>query len=178
MKECRECGETKAEDKFLKKDKTLCLECNRVYMRKWRAEKAKDPAYVKKEQEKQRRWWEKNRERGNKRQREYRKNNKTFQLSNALRARVKYALEGCVKRHKTFDLLGCSPEEWKSFLEDKFEEGMTWENYGTDWEVDHIIPVSHFDLEDDNEQKKAFHYENTQPMWAVDNRRKGNRWVG
>ena len=71
-------------------------------------------------------------------------------------------------------LLGCSKEELKIFLENKFTESMTFNNYG-DWEIDHIKPVSSFDLTDNEEIKKCFHFSNLQPVWKIDNRRKSNK---
>lgn len=176
--QCRVCKQEKNLEEFLKKDKTQCKECFRSYSKQRRAIYKENPEFVKKEQERQRKWWEANRERGNERQNIYRKTSKVYQISNALRARVKYALIGCVRQDKTFELLGCSPLEWKDYLEKLFSQGMNWENYGVLWEVDHIIPVSHFNLNDLEEQKKAFHYSNTQPLSCAENKRKGNRWIG
>ncbi len=71
--------------------------------------------------------------------------------------------------------MGCSISYYKDYLESKFQEGMTWKNYGVNgWHIDHIIPCSAFDLTDPEEVKKCFHYTNTQPLWAKDNRKKSN----
>jgi len=43
------------------------------------------------------------------------------------------------------------------------------------WHIDHIVPCTVFDLKNLNEQKKCFHYTNLQPLWAIDNIKKGNR---
>lgn len=51
---------------------------------------------------------------------------------------------------------------------------MGWDNYG-EWHIDHIIPCSSFNLSILEDQKKCFHYTNTQPLWKIDNLRKGNR---
>ncbi len=180
MKHCKKCGQDKDFSSFSKnknkKDglQPWCKQCTSEYRKSY----DKKPERKEKNKQRQKDWWDKNRERGNARQRNYRKNNEKFRLSNALRARVKYALIGCTRQDKTFDLLGCSPEQWKNHLEKLWQKGMSWENYGEEWEVDHIIPISHFDLTNIKEQKKAFHYTNTQPVWWDYNRSKGNRWIG
>jgi hypothetical protein len=68
------------------------------------------------------------------------------------------------------ELLGCTLEEYKHYLESKFQPGMNWDNHTKHgWHIDHIIPVSSFNLSDESQLKKAFHYTNTQPLWAKDN---------
>lgn len=71
-------------------------------------------------------------------------------------------------------LLGCTVEELRAHLEKQFTSGMTWDNYG-EWHVDHIKPVTKFNLVDPAEQLLCFHFSNLQPLWAKDNIRKGNR---
>ena len=61
------------------------------------------------------------------------------------------------------------------YLEGKFTEGMTWENHGK-WHIDHIKPCCSFNLEDEEEQKKCFHYTNLQPLWATDNLVKSGKY--
>lgn len=78
-------------------------------------------------------------------------------------------------KDKHRDNLGCSISYYKTYLESKFQEGMTWENYGVcGWHIDHIIPCTAFDLTDPEQIKKCFHYTNTQPLWAKDNAKKKN----
>lgn len=81
----------------------------------------------------------------------------------------------CIKKGykstKTETLIGMTFKELKVYLETRFTEGMTWENYGQ-WHIDHILPISRFDLTNLEEQKKAFHYTNLQPLWAKDNLKK------
>ena len=71
------------------------------------------------------------------------------------------------------DLLGCSIKEFKIWLESKFIENMSWENYGfgmDKWNIDHIIPISNFKhLDTLEEQKICFNYTNLQPLWQKDN---------
>lgn len=64
--------------------------------------------------------------------------------------------------------------EFKTHLAALFRPGMTWENYGI-WHVDHIKACAKFDLSLPAQQKICFHYSNLQPLWALDNIRKGAR---
>lgn len=81
------------------------------------------------------------------------------------------------KKHgNTMELTGCSKDDLYSHLESKFTEGMTWENYGK-WHIDHIKPCASYNLTDIEEQKKCFHWTNLQPLWAIDNMRKGAKYA-
>jgi len=86
--------------------------------------------------------------------------------------RVRAALKRGIKDKTTFEYLGCTAHELKKYIEDKFTEGMTWENT----HVDHIVPVC-FENPSTEEKIARLHYTNLQPMFAVDNLRKGNRYV-
>lgn len=104
-----------------------------------------------------------------------------FRLSSCLRKRIHSVLKGKSKSSDTMELIGCSIDYLKNHLENKFQYDMTWENYGRgdknkkEWHVDHIIPCCKFDLTKEEEQRKCFHYSNLQPLWAVDNIKKGGK---
>ena len=105
-------------------------------------------------------------------------NNPGFRLTCVLRARVRTALKGFTKSAKSLELLGCSIEEFRKYLEAQWLPGMSWDNYGKGegkWEVDHIRACSKFDLTQEDQQRQCFHYSNQQPLWGIDNRRKSNR---
>lgn len=76
------------------------------------------------------------------------------------------------------ELLGYSFDELVQHLESRFQPGMTWENYGKEWHIDHIIPKSWFKFKgaDDEEFRKCWALANLQPLWAVENLQKGNRY--
>ena len=76
------------------------------------------------------------------------------------------------KNNKTFEIIGCTPFELQKHLEEQFIDGMTWENYGQ-WHIDHIIPLSTANIEE--EIYKLCYYTNLQPLWAIDNLKKGNK---
>ena len=100
-----------------------------------------------------------------------------YKLLGNLRCRLYSAVcaQGTKKSSETMALIGCTPSELKSHLEDQFTEGMAWENYG-EWHVDHIRPCASFDLSIDKEQEICFNYTNLQPLWAVDNLKKGDTY--
>jgi 5-methylcytosine-specific restriction endonuclease McrA len=105
-----------------------------------------------------------------------RKTDITYNLKCMLRNRFITAIKRQYgkKAFKTIDLIGCSIKEAREHLESQFEPWMTWENHG-EWEIDHIIPVSLFDLTIPEEQKKAFNYKNLQPLSWQENQRKYNK---
>jgi 5-methylcytosine-specific restriction endonuclease McrA len=76
---------------------------------------------------------------------------------------------------KTEQYVGCSFEEARHAIESKFELGMSWDNYGTDWELDHIVPMSSFDLSKPDQAMRVNHISNLQPMHPSFNRSKGNK---
>jgi len=113
-------------------------------------------------------------------ERNKRKTDINFKLSDNLRARVRAVLKGKSKSKKTMALIGCSVDFLKKYLENQFQPGMSWNNYGNPngdhsecWHVDHIVPCASFDFNDPKQQQKCFHYTNLQPLWAKDNISKG-----
>jgi len=102
-----------------------------------------------------------------------------YKLVSNLRRRLLTAIRNNYKGGSAVRHLGCAVAEFKVYLESKFDKGMSWDNYGRKgWHIDHIVPLSHFDLSKEDEVKIACHYTNLQPMWAKHNLQKGNRYVG
>ena len=88
------------------------------------------------------------------------------------------ALKGNYKNGSAVKDLGCSIDELKTYLESKFQLGMTWDNWSKDgWHIDHIKPLSSFDLTDKKQLLEACHYTNLQPLWATDNLSKGDKII-
>jgi hypothetical protein len=100
-----------------------------------------------------------------------------FKLLHNLRNRIWYALKRNIKSVRTIQLVGCSIENLKKHLENQFKIGMNWSNYGK-WHIDHIIPCASFDMSKEIEQKKCFHYTNLQPLWAIENLIKHDKYKG
>tara|TARA_R110000737_G_scaffold1672_1_gene5042 strand:+ start:58 stop:702 length:645 start_codon:yes stop_codon:yes gene_type:complete len=163
-------------EKQKKYNKKYCLdnkEKKEQYNKQWRLdnkEKIKQYRLDNKEQMKQ--WRLNNREKINSYYRNKLKTDPIFRFIKNQRIRMRSILKGEYKCKSTIKLLGCSAEYCWNHLEQQFKPGMTRDNYGL-WHVDHIIPCASFDISDPEQQKICFHYTNLQPLWAIDNMKKG-----
>lgn len=75
--------------------------------------------------------------------------------------------------------MGCTGQELKQHFESKFQQGMSWDNYGygkDKWVIDHIKPICLFDRLDKDDLKRASHYSNLQPLWYFQNEAKSNNY--
>jgi hypothetical protein len=163
--------------------------------RKLNKEKKKLYNYLNRDRikEKSREYKELNKDKIKEQRKEYRKLNKDkinsyrrkkmkedplFKLSNTIRNLIKDSIKnmGYNKNSKTYNILGCSFEEFKIYIENKFEEFMFWDNHGTYWHLDHIIPISW--AKNEEEVYKLNNYKNFQPLSAYDNLVKNNRFAG
>lgn len=107
------------------------------------------------------------------------KSDPCFRMLTSLRRRLRFVVAnaGSKKVLNTMGLVGCSFEEFKSYLESKFEPWMNWDNYGNSngkWVIDHKIPCSSFDLSKREDQLKCFHYSNLQPLEWYENIKKSD----
>ncbi len=103
------------------------------------------------------------------------KNDPLFRLSDSIRTLIWISINkmGYKKNSKTSNILGCSFEEFKSYIESLFNDNMSWDNYG-EWHLDHKTPVSWAETEDQVYELNK--YTNFQPLWQFDNLSKGNRY--
>lgn len=143
------------------KNREKYLETAREYNKKWRSN---NPGY------------------SNSYHKKRKKEDDSFKLITNLRSLININLkkQGFSKNSKTFEILGCSFEEFKTYIESKFELWMNWENQGKNtgeynhtWQLDHIIPISSALTEE--EIKKLNHYTNFQPLCSKKNREKWNK---
>ena len=100
------------------------------------------------------------------------------------RRRILIALDSqdATKSESLKKLMGCSIQTFRKNLEKQFyphpKTGtkMSWKNHGLKgWHIDHKIPLNNFNLKKVSEQRKAFNFKNTQPMWSFQNLSKGHR---
>jgi hypothetical protein len=97
-------------------------------------------------------------------------------LINSFRNLISNSLKrkGYSKKSRTYEILGCTYEEFKLYIEKQFTKGMNWENKGQ-WHFDHIYPISL--AKDEEELIRLNHYTNFQPLWAIDNLKKSNKII-
>ena len=145
---------------------------NKEYIKKY--DSVRSPIYYQKNKEKiiqnVKRYSKQNRLKINLRQNNRKKIDNNYKTACNLRTRLCNATKGNQKKGSAVRDLGCSIEDFKKYIESKFQEGMTWENWGRDtWHIDHIKPLAGFDLTNRTQLLEACHYTNLQPMWANDN---------
>lgn len=112
----------------------------------------------------------------NEKRRNKRNTNNEFKIQDNLRSRFRNAVKKQYRNTKVTELIGCSVEFLRQYLEWQFDENMSWDNYGTYWHIDHIRPCASFDLTDPEQQKECFDFTNLQPLPAIDNMKKGAKW--
>lgn len=100
-----------------------------------------------------------------------------YKVHTNIRSRV----SNMIKNVKTYrvgsikNMFGCDRDHLIKHIESKFTSNMSWDNYGTYWHIDHVIPISTFDLSDPEQCKTANHWTNLQPLEASKNISKSNK---
>ena len=174
MKKCKRCNIEKELNQFYKQKKGKfgvkpeCKDCIKIYNKKnavsqslyWKNYRIKNKEHIAKFKKE----WEINK----------RNTDPLYRLKQNLRHRTNSAFKSKYwqKNNTTKHLLGCEFEQVKEYIENKFTEGMSWDNYGK-WHIDHIIPLSSAKTE--IEMRCLFHYINLQPLWASDNFKKSDK---
>jgi len=100
-----------------------------------------------------------------------------FKIAHLLRLRTRKLLQGIIRAGRSCEFLGCTLARFKLWLEFNFSKGMTFDNHGSMWHIDHVIPCCQFDLTDPEQQKACFHWTNMKPMLARENCSKSGRLV-
>ncbi len=91
-----------------------------------------------------------------------------------IRSRIISALKN--KNKHTVEYLGCNIQEYLNWLL-KNNSGYTLDNRGCEWHIDHVIPLSRFNLENEDEQLIAFNWRNTMPLSCKENLSKNNKII-
>ena len=165
LRYCKDCENMKKREKY-KENRESEIERVKIYQ---------------KTSEKRKEWLSNNKEVINERNRIYkkkrRKTDPLYRIKNNLSVSIRRAFKNLnySKNTKVYDAIGCSQEDFKSYIESKFEDWMNWDNHGLyngdfnyGWDLDHLIPLSNAKTEEDI--IKLNHYTNLQPLCSKVNR--------
>lgn len=97
-----------------------------------------------------------------------------FKLKKRLRNRLYLALKSNQKKGSAIKDLGCSIDELKVHLESQFKPGMTWDNYGIKWEIDHVQALCLFNLTNREQFLIACNFKNLKPLFKEEHLEKSN----
>lgn len=92
---------------------------------------------------------------------EYNNTNMNYRIKKSLAARLRSVI---VKNNSTMNYIGCNIQYIREWLEYNFTSEMNWNNYGSFWSIDHIIPVCKFDLTKEDEKFKCWNWSNLMPV--------------
>jgi hypothetical protein len=162
-------------NEFFKPDRRGCRSCYRKKTKEWvEANKDNRQKYYKQ-------YCEDKKEEINKVKREYKSNRKKvdilYKTTTSIRNLISWSLKkkNFSKKSKTYEILGCTFEEFKNHIEKQFLPWMNWNNYGLyngefnfGWDLDHTIPIKSAKTEE--EVIKLNHYTNFQPLCSKTNR--------
>lgn len=199
---CSKCNETKELEKFINK-KNFCKDCKNLRVRQMRLEKKilkiqeieKDigngnkKCYVcdnifNKSYFKHNKCLDCKRKQNNEynqlefvkeRKRIKRQTDFNYKFKHLQSSRIRNAL--IYKSKKTIEYLGCNAEQYFKWLNYSFADGLNLENHGVKWHIDHVIPLSTFNLENEAEQLLAFNWRNTMPLSCSENLSKNNKII-
>lgn len=183
MNLCKKCNKIK--------DLNSCKNCKAIYDKEYREkneeyQKQRHKKYDEENRQKilirKKLYKQKNKDKLNKQAKERHYNRYhsdiNYKLKHNLRVRLSNIIKFELKSGSAVKDLGCTIGELKQYLESKFQIGMNWDNYGNkkgQWSIDHIAPLSKFNLQNRDEFLIACHYTNLQPMWHIENVKKSNK---
>lgn len=104
---------------------------------------------------------------------EQRKTDLNFKLGEILRSKIHKMLKNQKTSYAKY--IGCDVEWLKKWLEFRFNENMNWENLGSYWQIDHILPIHGFDFAKETDIRVCFHWTNLQPLTGTENREKSDK---
>jgi len=197
MTKCKKCETTDDNNftsSYLKFKTAMCKKCRSDYTKNYRIEnieklklgrqeyyqkKKNSPEWLEERKEYLFKWKSGNKEHIRQYENDQYKTNDSRNIIKKMRARMHAALKygRGIKKKKTIDYLGCNIDDFKLYLTSKFTKGMSWDLLMCgEIHIDHIRPCVSFNLKEEEDLEKCFHYTNMQPLWAVDNLKKGCKY--
>jgi hypothetical protein len=182
MYHCSKCNTDKPKDNFGESQTTRCKSCANEYARQYRAAnkdviKAKNKdwydragKFIKHDYDKE------HREQSRQYERDRYQNDVQYRLKKILRTRLFKTIKGLKSSKSMLSLIGFDITAFREWIE--FQLGgtlFTWDNYGTTWDIDHVVPCSSFDLTDHTAKQTCFKWSNMRPLGKAQNYTKSNK---
>ena len=148
----------------------VCIECEKEAMYEWRK---KNPEKFKEHLQRYR-----SKPETKEKKNEYRRNKYNNDIIERISKRCRQRVREMIHKKKDGlhnELLGCSYGWLIQWLEYNFDDTMSWDNYGKIWQIDHIRPCASFDMENEDEQRKCFHWTNLAPLSVSENASKKDK---
>ena len=173
MKECRYCNILQDENEF-RHNRRKCKTCERKDGRIYRRETDKAKIWAKENKERmvelQKNWYQNNKQYIRNVYNERMETDLVFKKKQDYKGRLRSLLSNDIKSSK--NPIGCNSASLKRWLKFNFVSGMTWDNYGTLWNIDHVIPIYTFAHTDDNQLYLCYNWKNIRPTLCSSNRKK------
>lgn len=160
---------------FWKNRKTFCKECANAYAKQYRAENKNIIAV------KNKKWystvgkeWKKEYDKSRLElvrdsDRERYQNDPQYRIKKVLRTRLYKTIKGTKSSKQLLQYIGIPLADYKQWIEFQWQNDWSWQNYGKVWEIDHVMPCDSFDLTQEEEKHKCFHWSNTRPLSCSEN---------
>jgi hypothetical protein len=178
-KVCKDCQKTLPVADF-RHNRRTCHDCEKKYGREYRQSeegKTKSKTWTENNRERmtelQANWFQDNKAYVRDKNRERTKTDARYKFIVNQRRRISLALGH--KQKKTIEYLGCNSDEFFQWMSCQLDGELTLENHGEKWHIDHVIPISNFNLEKEDEVSLALNWRNTMPLPTHENLKKNNK---
>ena len=171
LKKCTKCDKLKPISNF-RVNRTDCIDCEKAYGRnynivhadvreKWKNENREH--YI----ELQANHYQKNKEKINEKYVERYHNDPEFRANRLGKDKIRHKINSI---KCTNDFIGTDFEVVGYWFEYNFTEEMNWSNHGTVWDIDHVMPINRWDLNNKEDEETCFDWKNVVPLECHINR--------
>ena len=185
-RKCKNCN-LELPSKLFEIKRAICIECNKLKVKEYRSKtkserneamrryRKNNPKYVEKSKENIKKYRELHKKELQDKEKERLKNDPVFKLKKNLRRQLLKHVKN--KHTNSIEILGCSGEFLKEWIEYQFDENMSWSNHGIYWHIDHIKPINSFDITMKEEVNLCFNWRNIQPLEKTKNMEKSDKII-
>jgi hypothetical protein len=89
--------------------------------------------------------------------------NPQYRIKTSMLNRLNRFIKNGIYSRRTEELIGCSRQVFTDWIYFNLEDGMTFENHGTLWSFDMVIPFKAFDLTNEDDLRAVMNYSNIKP---------------